>query len=94
MEQARDIEISYIKEAIVKMEQAIEKLDAKLDLYTASFAKKDDIRAEMDRLEKKIDLKVDKEEFQPIKSGINTIIMVIVIAVIGGLLAVIGIKHL
>lgn len=86
-------DIDYMKAAIQEVNFAIKELSQKFETYSAIFVKKDDNLREMDRLEKKIDTKVQQDEFDSLKQSVDwtakLIIGEIVVIIGAGIIALI-----
>lgn len=87
-------DIDFLKDALREVKFALSEVSQKFDLLNSTFARKEDVKSELDRLEKKVDLKVDSKEFEPIKSTLNKINLTIILAIVGAILTIIGVKAL
>ena len=96
--QQKDIE--YLSKAMDGMIRALARLEGKIDGMTQSYARKDEVYKEHERLDDKINLlkeavehKVDKDEFKPYKDNFTWAMRIIIGAILMGMLALVGINQ-
>lgn len=86
-------DIDFLKDALREVKFAIGELSKKFEIYSTIFVTKDDHSKEIDRIEEKVDAKVEQKEFDSLKKSVDwtarLIISEIAVIIVAGIIGLI-----